>query len=112
MDTYPSQSSSPSKFDFQSTNNDPLVDTSQDKTNHELLQEHEQIMQAQDQALDVLSESIGRQKEMGLQLGNELEEHVMILEETEGRVQNTQNRLAEAGRRLNRFAEDNGGGKK
>jgi syntaxin 8 len=54
----------------------------------------------QDTHLDVLSESIRRQKEIGMQIGDELELHIDLLDQTEADVDNSQDRLGAAGRRL------------
>ncbi|OLL25935.1 putative syntaxin-8B, partial [Neolecta irregularis DAH-3] len=78
---------------------------------HEVLQFQQQIMNDQDISLDHLSESIGRQRDLSLQIGNELEHHGEILEEMDGLVDRSQSRLDIAKRRLRRIsqkARDNG----
>ncbi|KAJ3215375.1 hypothetical protein HDU67_000531 [Dinochytrium kinnereticum] len=67
----------------------------------ELLQLQTRIMDEQDIHLDILSESIQRQKNIGLRIGEELELHVDLLEETENAVDATTSRLGESSRRLN-----------
>ncbi|KAI8820158.1 uncharacterized protein EV422DRAFT_81049 [Fimicolochytrium jonesii] len=64
------------------------------------LQLHQRIMDDQDNQLDELAETIGRQKQIGLMINDELDLHVDLLEETETRVDNTHRRLQGAGRRL------------
>ncbi|KAJ3016678.1 hypothetical protein HKX48_003913, partial [Thoreauomyces humboldtii] len=60
------------------------------------------LMDDQDSQLDELSATIGRQKQIGLLINDELELHVDLLEETEQHVDSTQQRLEAAGRRLER----------
>ncbi|KAI9093449.1 hypothetical protein DFS34DRAFT_630753 [Phlyctochytrium arcticum] len=67
---------------------------------HVLLQQR--IMDDQDSHLDELSATIERQKHIGLMINDELDLHVDLLEDTETRVDSTQQRLRGVGRRLER----------
>jgi syntaxin 8 len=68
--------------------------------NPELLVMQQQIMSEQDNQLDQLAEVIERQKRIGMQIGDELDLHVQLLEDTDERVDRTQSRLRNAGKRL------------
>ena len=54
----------------------------------------------QDTSLDALVSVIERQKQIGLQINQELDYHIELLEDTEDRVDNTTNRLGAASKRL------------
>jgi syntaxin 8 len=71
---------------------------------------HSQVLADQDEALDRLGESIGRQRELSIQIGDELDEHVQMLDEVDGRVDRHQSTLDKARRSLGnvaRSAKDN-----
>ncbi|KAG0304582.1 hypothetical protein BGZ97_001422, partial [Linnemannia gamsii] len=68
--------------------------------NSQMLQLHQRIMDDQDQNLDRLSESLGRQREIGLTINDELESQVDMLDDTEHLVDRTGNRLSIASRQL------------
>jgi hypothetical protein len=65
----------------------------------------------QDDTLDRLSDSIGRQRELSIQIGDELDSQGELLEDLDGMVDRSRGRLDGARRRLDRFskkAKDNG----
>ena len=71
---------------------------------------HSQVLEEQDEALDRLGESIGRQRELSIQIGDELDEHVQMLDEVDGHVDRHQGRLDTARKNLGtvaRKAKDN-----
>ncbi|KAE8453502.1 hypothetical protein EG329_010363 [Mollisiaceae sp. DMI_Dod_QoI] len=71
---------------------------------------HTRVMAEQDEALDRLGESIGRQRELSIQIGDELDEHVQMLDETDRHVDRHQSRLDKARKNLGtvaRKAKDN-----
>ncbi|TAQ89328.1 hypothetical protein B7494_g2305 [Chlorociboria aeruginascens] len=71
---------------------------------------HSQVLAEQDEALDRLGESIGRQRELSIQIGDELDEHVQMLDEVDGQVIRHQSRLEQARKNLGhvaRKAKDN-----
>lgn len=71
---------------------------------------HSQVLAEQDQALDRLGESIGRQRELSIQIGDELDEHVQMLDEVDRHVDRHQTRLDKARKNLGtvaRKAKDN-----
>lgn len=54
----------------------------------------------QDTDLDHLSSAIRRQRELGLLIGDELETHAQLIDETEAMVDNTDERLRQAKKKL------------
>ncbi|KAI9257654.1 hypothetical protein BY458DRAFT_492274 [Sporodiniella umbellata] len=68
--------------------------------NGQILQLQQRIMDDQDQDLDDLSEAIRRQRELGLLIGDELESHAILIDETEGMVDRTDQRLKKAKKKL------------
>jgi len=57
----------------------------------------------QDRHLDHLSEAIGRQKELGILISDELDLHAELLEQNEIAVDSTAGRMGTARRRLEDF---------
>ncbi|KAL7785134.1 hypothetical protein V8C37DRAFT_394647 [Trichoderma ceciliae] len=74
-------------------------------TNQQIHQYHSQILQEQDDHLDRLGESIGRQRELSMQIGDELESHMTILDEVDDVTNRHQSRLDRAKRALGRVAK-------
>ncbi|TVY41327.1 Syntaxin [Lachnellula subtilissima] len=71
---------------------------------------HSQVLADQDEALDRLGESIGRQRELSIQIGDELDEHVQMLDEADGHVDRHTTTLNKARKNLGtvaRKAKDN-----
>lgn len=69
------------------------------------------ISSEQDSRLATLSSSIARQHNLSLQIGDELDQHHELLEETDRAIDSTHNRLTGARRRLDSFsakAKENG----
>ncbi|KAK1754359.1 hypothetical protein QBC47DRAFT_461471 [Echria macrotheca] len=66
---------------------------------------HAQILAEQDAQLDALGESIGRQRELSMRIGDELDEQVLMLDESERVVDRHQNTLDRARRQVNKFAK-------
>jgi len=69
-----------------------------------LLQTQRRMMDEQDEHLDQLSHSINRQHHVSLQINDELDVHTGLLEELDTDLDQTQNRLSSARRRLDRVA--------
>lgn len=80
-----------------------LVDT-QELDNTQVLQLHRRIIDEQDDSLDRLSESISRQRELSIQIGDELDSHVQLLDEVDDLVDRHQTRLNGAGQQLKSVA--------
>jgi len=79
-------------------------------SNQQIHAYHSQVLAAQDEALDRLGESIGRQRELSIQIGDELDEHVQMLDEVDRSVDRHQGRLDKARKNLGtvaRKAKDN-----
>ena len=79
-----------------------------DRDNLQLHQMHQQIMQEQDAQLDALGASIGRQRELSMQIGDELDSHVAMLEETERLTDRHQTRIDRARRSVGKIARSAG----
>lgn len=71
-------------------------DQAEDTTNQQLHQYHTQVLHDQDEQLDRLGESIGRQREISMQIGDELDNHVTLLDEMDAVVDRHQSRLDRA----------------
>ena len=80
----------------------PGVDTS-NMSNEQIYLHHDRVMREQDDQLDQLGESIGRQHQLSIQIGDELDGHVALLDGMDGDVERHQNRLDGARRRLDRI---------
>lgn len=76
--------------------------------NQQVYDYHNQIMEEQDEHLDRLGESIGRQRELSMQIGDELDSHVAMLDEVDGVVDRHQSRLDRAKRTLGSVARTAG----
>ncbi|KAL4919553.1 hypothetical protein BDW62DRAFT_41388 [Aspergillus aurantiobrunneus] len=83
------------------------VDTS-DMSNQQVYDHHEQIMRDQDDQLDRLGESIGRQHQLSIQIGDELDGHVALLDGMDGDVERHQSRLDKAKRRIDKIRRSAG----
>ncbi|ROT40325.1 hypothetical protein SODALDRAFT_271209 [Sodiomyces alkalinus F11] len=69
---------------------------------------HARILEDQDEHLDRLGESIGRQRELSMQIGDELDAHVAMLDDVEAATDRHQGRLDRARRSLGRIARASG----
>ena len=68
------------------------------------------MLRRQDEDLDRLGESIGRQRDLSIQIGNELEDQIGMLDDSEQVMDRHQSRLDDARRQLGnvaRRAKDN-----
>lgn len=61
-------------------------------------------MDDQDEHLDRLGESISRQRELSMQIGDELDSHVAMLDEVDGVVDRHQSRLDRGQKMLGKIA--------
>lgn len=101
--------SSPSAELFGRYRDDPEDNTgyqneSADMSNQQLHQYHSRVLEQQDEQLDRLGESIGRQRELSMQIGDELDSHVAMLDEVEGVTDRQQSRLDRASKTLGKIA--------
>jgi syntaxin 8 len=76
----------------------------EDMSNQQIHAYHQQIMEDQDAQLDALGASIGRQRELSMRIGDELDDQVMMLDENEHLVDRHQSRLDRARGQLGRIA--------
>lgn len=76
--------------------------------NQQLHQYHAQILDEQDEQLDRLGESIGRQRELSMQIGDELDSHVAMLDDVDEVVDRHQNRIDRARKALGKVARSAG----
>lgn len=72
--------------------------------NQQLHAYHSQILEDQDEQLDRLGESIGRQRELSMQIGDELDSHVAMLDEVEGLTDRHISRLDRARKTLGKVS--------
>lgn len=82
-----------------------------DTTNQELFAQHQQQLLEQDQNLDALHSSVRTQHTMGLTINDELDEHLIILNDLERGVDGSYSGLRRATRGINDFrrkARENG----
>lgn len=71
--------------------------------NRQIYDHHEQTMRDQDDQLDRLGESIGRQHQLSIQIGDELEGHIELLDGVDEDVERHQGRLNNARGRVDRI---------
>lgn len=82
---------------------DPSTDSS-GWNNQQIHAHHGQRLREQDEQLDTLGQSIGRQRLLGIEMGNELDEQGVLLEDVEAGVDRHQSTLDRARGRLGRVA--------
>jgi len=78
--------------------------------NQQIHSYHKQVIMEQDDQLDRLGESVGRQRDLSIQMGTELDEHVGMLDDIDEGVDRHQGTLDRARKRLgtvSRRAKDN-----
>ncbi|KAJ6466937.1 syntaxin-like protein [Mycena sanguinolenta] len=76
-----------------------------DAAPEDMLQTQRLLMDQQDSQLDILSQSINRQRDISLQINDELEVHTGLLEELDTDLGHTDTLLSGARRRLDRVAK-------
>ena len=72
--------------------------------NVQIHQYHDQVLREQDDQLDRLGESIGRQRDLSMRIGEELDEHVEMLDDLDTHVDRQQGRLDNARKRVGKIA--------
>ncbi|KAI4096899.1 MAG: hypothetical protein LQ344_000699 [Seirophora lacunosa] len=73
--------------------------------NQQIHDYHKNVLRDQDEQLDRLGDSIGRQRELSMQIGDELDDHVQMLDEMEGHADRQLGKLGGARKRLGRVAQ-------
>lgn len=85
----------------------PDTDAAPDQShldNQQIHEYHSQVMRDQDDHLDQLGASIGRQRELSMQIGDELDGQVVLLDEVEEGVDRHTDQFRRARGRLDRFS--------
>lgn len=83
---------------------DPAPPSQDELSNQQIHAHHSQILREQDSQLDALGLSIGRQRELSLQIGDELDGQVLLLDEVEEGVDRHDAQFRRARGRLDRFS--------
>lgn len=68
--------------------------------NQQIHQYHKNVLREQDEQLDRLGDSIGRQRELSIQIGDELDDHIQMLDEVEHHADRQLSTLEGARKRL------------
>jgi syntaxin 8 len=84
---------------------DSAVPDQSNLTNEQINTYHTQVIRSQDEQLDRLGESITRQRDLSIQIGDELDNHALMLDEVDERVDRHQSTLDRARNRLGRIAK-------
>ncbi|KAK4165117.1 V-SNARE [Cladorrhinum sp. PSN259] len=85
-------------------------DQASELTNTQIHVYHQRILDEQDAQLDTLSSSISRQRELSMQIGDELDEQVLMLDESERVADRQASALQRARRQVGRIASRQDGG--
>ncbi|KAI1480570.1 hypothetical protein K445DRAFT_318681 [Daldinia sp. EC12] len=80
-------------------------------TNAQIHAYHQRILDQQDEQLDALGASIARQRELSMQIGDELDEHVAMLDDVDVAVDRHQGRLDRARRQVGKISRAAGDSK-
>ncbi|KEF55470.1 uncharacterized protein A1O9_08220 [Exophiala aquamarina CBS 119918] len=90
----------PSRYTDEESARAATPDPTESLSNQQIHTYHQQVMEEQDEQLDRLGESIGRQRHLAMQVGDELEGQIALLDEVDRGVDRHQGRLDGAKRRL------------
>lgn len=71
--------------------------------NQQIHEYHKNVIREQDEQLDRLGVSIGRQRELSIQIGDELDDHIQMLDDVEQHMDRQQTTLDGARKRLGKF---------
>ena len=85
---------------------EPVPDPTEHLDNQQLHSYHTSVLREQDEQLDTLSVSIGRTRELSIQIGDELDSHVALLDDIESGVDRQEGGLQRAQRRLRTVGRD------
>ncbi|KAI1428418.1 v-SNARE [Xylaria sp. FL1777] len=78
-------------------------DETNEMNNVQIHQYHQRVLEQQDEQLDRLGASIARQRELSMQIGDELDDQVAMLDDVDGAVDRHQGRLDRAKRQVSRI---------
>jgi len=84
------------------------TETTKDLSNHQIFYQQQDIMKQQDESLDVLSQSIMRQKNMASAMSTELEIHNRLLDEVEIGVEVVDHKLRNTNSRMEKIKQNAG----
>ncbi|CAI5756151.1 unnamed protein product [Candida verbasci] len=84
---------------------DEPEDEVESRNNHQLFAQHQQTMMNQDEDLNLLHQSINRQHLMSQDINSEIDDHLIILNDLESGIENSQSNLQLANKRLNKFRQ-------
>lgn len=88
---------------------EPAAPSQEELSNQQIHQYHSQVLRDQDEQLDTLGQSIGRQRVLGIQMGNEMDEQNELLTDVESGVDRHQSTLDRARKRLGNVARKSKG---
>jgi hypothetical protein len=71
-----------------------------------MVTQQQSLMEDQDERLNHLSTSINRQNQLSMQIGDELDVHHQLLEDTDGAMDRTAASLGRARKRLDKVADE------
>ena len=86
------------------TDDEPAVPDQTEMSNQQIHEYHKQVLSDQDAQLDQLSSSIGRQRMLGIQMGDEMDDQNVMLDDLESGVDRFQGNLDRARGRLGKVA--------
>ncbi|KAI4717329.1 putative Syn8 snare [Aureobasidium sp. EXF-10727] len=86
------------------TDDEPAVPDQTELSNQQIHAYHKQVLSDQDAQLDQLSSSIGRQRMLGIQMGDEMDDQNALLDDVERGVDRFQGNLDRARGRLGKVA--------
>lgn len=89
--------------DLESTNSNNTDGDSINLNNHQLFAQHQQQLLEQDSNLDILHDSVKIQKQMGMNINQEIDDHLILLSDLENGVDSSQRRLNTTANRLHDF---------
>jgi syntaxin 8 len=91
-------------FPYRDDPSDSDVPDQTELSNQQIHAYHHDVIRDQDEQLDRLGQSIGRQRELSMQIGDELEGQVLLLDEVEEGVDRHTAQFRRARGRLDRFS--------
>lgn len=91
-------------FPYRDDPADGDIPAQDDLSNEQIHVYHSQVIRDQDEQLDRLGASIGRQRELSMQIGDELDGHALLLEDVEEGVDRHAAQFVRARGRLDRFS--------
>lgn len=91
-------------FPYRDDPSDDTIPSQDDLSNQQIHAYHSRVLEEQDAQLDTLSQSISRQRDLSLQIGDELDGQALLLEDVEEGVDRHAAQFVRARGRLERFS--------